>query len=43
MFMQATVDEKELIKSAFGKVLEIEKELDNVIPFERYLKPGIKV
>lgn len=42
MFMQANVDEKELIKSVFGKVSEL-KELDYVIPFERNVKPGIKV
>ena len=35
--MWADVDENEIIRKTFSKILELEKEANYVVPFERYL------
>ena len=36
--MRPDVDEKEMIRETFSKILQLEKGANYVVPFERYMK-----
>ena len=36
--MRPDVDEREIIRETFFKILQLEKEANYVVPFERYMK-----
>ena len=41
--MRPDVDEREIIRETFSKILQLEKEAYYVVPFERYMKNSISL
>ena len=41
--MRPNVDEREIIRETFSKILDLKKETNYVVPFERYMKKKYKL